>query len=129
MAKLEQFLQLFNPLPGNHYLQVTTIPDDTTLALSTLMSKVDGELNLVIYGDDKELESPFLDMKIQYVDSLEKPFRAVPRDHDIVVLKDIFNQHLNQKMLLKIAYTTLANTADIVIRLLLKPKEKGLKIA
>ena len=115
MAKLEQFLQLFNPLPGNHYLQVTTIPDDTTLALSTLMSKVDGELNLVIYGDDKELESPFLDMKIQYVDSLEKPFRAVPRDHDIVVLKDIFNQHLNQKMLLKIAYTTLANTADIVI--------------
>jgi len=47
--------------------------------------------------------------------SLSQPFRAMPRDHDMVVLKDIFYKHENPKMILKLAYLTLANTANVII--------------
>ena len=116
MLDLKQFLELFNPLPGNHYLQVTTSPDETTHALCELMAKVDGELNLAVYSEDKvDFSGEFSDAKIQYINNFKQPFRAIPRNHDIVVFKDIFHLHENKEMILKIAYTTLANTADIII--------------
>ncbi|MCD6432728.1 MAG: hypothetical protein J7L21_01680 [Sulfurimonas sp.] len=49
---LEQFLQLFNPLPGNHYLQVTTQKDEITDALTSILEKVDGELDVALYNDE-----------------------------------------------------------------------------
>lgn len=101
MANLKQFLELFNPLPGNHYLQVTTCEDDITTALNSLMNGVDGVLNLALYNDEN------LDFT--------QPFRAKPRNHDIVVLKDIFYAHKNQSMILKLTYKTLVNTANIII--------------
>ena len=98
---LEQFLQLFNPLPGNHFLQITTAEDEITKALSLMLEGVDGELDLALYNEDN------LDFS--------KPFRAPARSNDMVIFKDVFHAHKNQKMILKIAYTSLANTADIII--------------
>ncbi len=98
---LEQFLQLFNPLPGNHFLQITTAEDEITKALSLMLEGVDGELDVALYNEDN------LDFS--------KPFRAAARSNDIVIFKDVFHAHQNQKMILKIAYTSLANTADIII--------------
>jgi len=116
MSDLTQFLKLFKPLPGNQYLQVTTTPDEITDSLNSILSKVDGELGLVVYNEnDLNLEDRFKNIKIQHIKNFKQPFRALPRNHDIVVLKDIFHKHENQKMILKIAYTTLANTADIII--------------
>jgi len=119
--KLDQFLELFNPLPGNHYLQVTTKPDATTIALQNLIKEVDGEFRLAIYAEETfPLDETLCDAKVQFVKSSKTPFRALPRDNDIVILKDILLQHNDPKLLLKIAYTTLANTADIIIM-----EEKG----
>ena len=116
MADLKQFLELFNPLPGNHYLQVTTSPDETTKALCDLLDDVDGELSLAVYDKNEiDLDSLFPNAKTQQIKDFKQPFRAIPRNHDIVIFKDIFHLHANQKMILKIAYTTLANTADIII--------------
>ncbi len=113
---LKQFLQLFNPYPGNNYLQITTEVDETTDALYELMKSVDGVLNLVIYKEEEiDLSSRFPDAKIEYVTNFKQPFRALPRTNDIVVFKDAFYQHENQKSVLKIAYATLANTAEIII--------------
>ena len=112
---LTDFLKLFNPYPGNHYLQVTSSPDDTTKALDTLLQNVDGELSLVIYDENDIEKSKYPNIKTQHIKSFKQPFRAMPRDHDMVIFKDIFTQHKNQEMILKIAYTTLANTADIII--------------
>jgi len=116
MMQLDQFLELFHPLPGNHYIQITTKPDATTLALYKKMQDVEGEFRLVIYNEEEyELESALDGAKVQFAKSLKHPFRSLPRDNDIVVFKDIFTQHANPELLLRIAYTTLANTADIVI--------------
>ena len=112
---LKQFLELFNPYPGNNYLQVTTEIDETTQALYELMEGVDGILNLVLYKEQENLSSLFPNANIQYVENFKQPFRALPRTNDIVVFKDIFHLHENQKGILKIAYTTLANAAEIII--------------
>jgi len=113
--KLDQFLELFNPLPGNHYLQVTTKPDATTLALQDIIKKVDGEFRVAIYAEDELVDERLSDAKVQFIKKFNTPFRALPRDNDIVIFKDILTQHENPELLLKIAYTTLANTADIII--------------
>lgn len=113
---LKQFLELFNPYPGNNYLQVTTEVDETTEAFYELMKSVDGVLNLVVYDQTElDLSSKFPGANIQYVKNFKQPFRALPRTNDIVVLKDVFHQHENQNGILKIAYATLANAADIII--------------
>ena len=112
MSDLTQFLQLFNPYPGSHYMQVTTSPDDTTQSLSNLLGGI-GKFTLVIYGDNSV--DGLKNTNIKYVKTLKEPFRAVPRSNDIVILKDIFSIHENQDMLLKLSYSSLANTADIII--------------
>ena len=112
---LKQFLELFNPYPGNHYLQVTTKVDETTKALASLMQDVDGEFSLVLYNSDEDLQEQFPKAKLQYIPNFKQAFRALPRTHDIIIFKDFFHLHENQKGVLKIAYTALANAADIVI--------------
>ena len=119
--QLKQFLELFHPLPGNHYIQVTTKPDATTEALLEIIKKVEGEFRLALYAqDDVEVANSLADAQLQTIHKFNAPFRALPRDNDIVIFKDILTQHTNPKLLLKIAYTTLANTADIIIM-----EEKG----
>jgi len=113
---LGQFKELFNPLPGNHYLQVTTTVDDTTYALYKLMQDVQGELRLTLYEERPSILPDILsDAKFQSIKNFSAPFRGLPRDNDIVILKDILNIHKNPELLLKIAYTTLANNSNIII--------------
>jgi len=101
MLDLTQFLQLFTPLPGNHYMQVSTEENEITEALKSILKDVDGELGIALYNNEN------LDFS--------KPFKAHARSNDMIVFNDTFAAHKNQKMILKIAYTSLANTADIII--------------
>jgi len=118
---LKQFLELFNPYPGNNYLLVTSEIDEISDALYELMQSVDGVLNLVLYTEEElDLKSKYPNANIQHIANFKQPFRALPRSNDIVIFKDIFHKHENQKFILKTAYTTLANAADIVIM-----QEKG----
>ena len=118
---LKQFLELFNPLPGNHYLLVTDKIDDIAYALSTLMQDVNGEFHLALYEDSiTNLRDELQNTKLQSIQNISKPFRALPRDHDIVIIKNIMQFHKNPELLLRIAYTTLANTAEIILM-----EEKG----
>ena len=113
---LKQFLELFNPYPGNSYLLVTTKLDTISDALDELLQAVDGVLNLVLYNDkETDLQMKPQNADIQYIENFQHAFRALPRTNDIVIFKDVFHQHLNQKGILKIAYTTLANAAEIII--------------
>ncbi|MDY0116576.1 MAG: hypothetical protein RBR59_03240 [Sulfurimonadaceae bacterium] len=111
MKNLTNFMQLFRPLPGNRYIQVTTKPDNTTIALDELLQSVGGTLRLALYTD----ENHETNVETQYIKELTQTFRALPREHDKVILKDIYAIHENQTQLLKTAYTTLANTAEIII--------------
>ena len=114
--ELKQFLELFNPLPGNHYIQVTSEIDATTLALSKIIQAVDGEFRLALYTEEEQtIPAELCDVKTQQISKFNIPFRALPRDNDIVIFKDIFSKHSNPELLLRIAYTTLANTADVII--------------
>ncbi len=121
MSDLKQFLQLFNPYPGNTYLEISSEVSDTTKALSAMLDKVDGNLNIVVYSDNEsDIQSDYPNSKIQQISDMTKSFRAMPRSADIVIFKDIFHMHKNQDSIMKIAYTALANTAEIIIM-----QEKG----
>jgi len=113
---LKQFLELFNPLPGNHYLLVTDKIDAIVFALDALLEEVRGELHLVLYEETpSELPQALKRVKLQSIQNSRQPFRALPRDNDIVIVKDMQNLHKNFEQLIKIAYTTLANTADVIV--------------
>ncbi len=114
--ELKQFLELFNPLPGNHYIQVTSEIDATTFALHEIIQAVEGEFRLALYTEEEQaIPAELHDVTIQQISKFNTPFRALPRDNDIVIFKDIFSKHSNPELLLRIAYTTLANTADVII--------------
>jgi predicted nicotinamide N-methyase len=113
---LKQFLELFNPYPGNSYLQVTSEINEISDALYGLMEHVEGIFNLVLYTDEKvDLSQRFANATTQQITNLSQPFRALPRTNDIVIFSDIFHKHSNQDGILKIAYTTLANAGEIII--------------
>ena len=101
MLNLDKFKKLFTPLPGNHYLQVSNQVNEISTVIQELMNKVDGKFNIMLYNE-KNLKH-------------NQPFRAIAREHDNVILTDIFSAHKNQDMLIKLSYLTLANTANIII--------------
>jgi len=114
MLDLKHFRDIFKPLPGNHYLEVTTKTDEITKLFSDMMQSVGGEFNLALYGtNEQNLDA--ITAKTQLISDFKIPFRALPRDHDAVLLKDLFYIHQNKEMLLKLSYLTLANTANIII--------------
>jgi|APSaa5957512622_1039677.scaffolds.fasta_scaffold61110_3 hypothetical protein len=116
MNGITQFLQLFNPYPGNTFLEVSSGVCEISFALQSLLNEKESKLNLIIYGqEDETLKEQFPNSKIQYIEDIKKPFRVSPRSVDIIVLKNIFNQHQKNEALLKISYTALANAADIII--------------
>ena len=118
---LKQFLELFHPLPGNHYILVTDKIDAITYALNELIQTVNGELRLALYEDTPSpLPEKLSSVNLQSIQNFSHPFRALPRDNDIVIFKDVMQKHKNPELLLRIAYTTLANTGDIIIM-----QEKG----
>ncbi len=116
-SHIKQFLELFNPLPGNHYTQVTTNVDETTTALYELLHAKEGAFRLVMFQADEptDIQEQFPRAKVEYINNFKNPFRALPRDNDMVLFKDVFYKHESQDKLLKTTYTTLANTAHIII--------------
>ena len=114
--EVKQFLELFTPYPGSCYLEVSQDSSEITTALYDLLEQSQSTLDLVFYENEKkEHKQRFINSKIQYIDSFEKPFRALPRSVDIVILRDILHYHKKQDVILKTAYRALANTADIII--------------
>lgn len=105
--------ELFNPLPGNRYLEITTHVDKLSSLLSSLMEDVDGRFNIALYGDNTKAQD--IKANISYIEGAKSLPRAMPREHDMVVLKDIYALHEDKSALLSLAYRTLANAAHIII--------------
>jgi len=117
LKDLSQFLELFSVQPGYRYIQVTTQVDETTTALYNLLTSNEAQMRIAYYADENtlDLQKSYPQASIQYIRNFNHPYRALPRDNDIVIYKDIFLKHNKQDLLLKTAYTTLSNTADIII--------------
>ena len=107
--------ELINPLPGYTILHVTSKADEMSSVLSRMLKEVGGTLNLAIYEPTEEIEEFDENVKVQYLDGYEKIFRALPRDNDIVIFKEVLASHFDKERMLKNAYMTLANAAQIII--------------
>lgn len=105
--------ELFNPLPGNRYLEVTTNVDEISFLLAQMMEDVGGRFNLALYGSSAAEAD--IKANISYIADTKSLPRAMPREHDVVVLKDIYALHEDKEALLSLSYRTLANAAHIII--------------
>ena len=86
-----EFLELFHPQPGYKVLEVTTHADSLTELLADFMVPYDGRLALAMYpGEHREFAASEY-LKPHAVPDFSKPFRALPRDNDIVVLDEDSN--------------------------------------
>jgi len=116
MQDYSQFLELIQPQPGFKVLDVTAHADALTEAVvEHLKLFQQHRLSLALYpGDHQEFEVSEA-LKIQEVPNYNLPFRALPRDNDIVIIRDVFHKHTQAERILKSIYTTLANTGDVII--------------
>ena len=103
--------ELINPLPAYKILHVSDRIDGLTYDLKAILDEVDGALSLVLYESSDVLEG----VKVQYIPKYEEMFRALPRDHDIVIFYNTFSKHQKQEQMIKNAYHTLANAAFLII--------------
>jgi len=119
---LENFLELFSPQPGYKILDITAHADALSLALLQRLEPVRGRLSLVQYpGEHTPLKAEAekgeagATLQQQSVPDFSKPFRALPRDNDIVFIRDVLHRHVQPERILKAIYTTLANAAEVII--------------
>ncbi len=116
MNDYRQFLQLIQPQPGFKVLDITAHADDLTAAVAEHLSGFSKHrLSLSLYPGEHQPFEESESLKIHTVASYNAPFRALPRDNDIVMIRDVFHRHAFRERILKGIYTTLANTGDIII--------------
>lgn len=116
MQDYRQFLELIQPQPGFKVLEVTSHADALSHAVQKHLEPFSNHrLALALYpGEHQEFEeTPAL--KIETIANYKLPFRALPRDNDIVIIRDVLQHHAQTERILKSIYTTLANTGDIII--------------
>ncbi len=111
---MQQFLELFNPYPGNQFLLLTTHSDVITTALAEILGKVDGTLSLHCFPGEHETVVAKNVKRHDIADFKSSP-RALPRSNDMVILQDLYHRHETPERIMKQMYATLANTGDIVI--------------
>lgn len=112
---MQKVLDLFTPQPGYKILDITAHTDGVSVLLQARLVPFGGRLGVVQYpGEHAELPERE-GAQLQRISDYKKPFRALPRDNDIVFVRDVLHRHANQERLLKAVYTTLANAGNIII--------------
>jgi len=114
---MEKFLELFTPQPGYKILDITAHTDALSELLLSRLAEFGGRFALAEYpGEHRELiVSEGVSLQYQSVADFTKPFRALPRDNDIVFIRDVLHRHHQPERILRAIYTTLANAAEVVI--------------
>lgn len=114
---MDKIVELFTPQPGYKILDITAHTDEVSRLLVQELSDVDGRLSVVQYpGEHAVLNNhERTTLQLQKVPDYSKPFRALPRDNDIVFIRDVLHRHTQPERILKAIYTTLTNATNIVI--------------
>lgn len=116
MQDFTQFLELIQPQPGFKILDITAHADELSEALLKHLDPFPKHrLGLAMYPGEHHEFSADDNLKLQNIPNFGAPFRALPRDNDVVIIRDVLHRHTMPSRVLKAIYTTLANTGDIII--------------
>lgn len=115
MPAVDAFLQLFTPQPGYKILDITSHADALSAALADSVEKAGGRFQLVRYPGTHDEMAAAGHIVIQDVPGFDKPFRALPRDNDIVFIRNVLHRHSQPERILRAIYTTLTNATEVVI--------------
>lgn len=114
---MNRISELFALQPGYKILDITAHTDVVSELLLQRLCEVNGRLIVAQYPGEHEAlpECDGVRVQLQKVPDYQKPFRAVPRDNDIVFIRDVLHRHTQPERMLKAIYTTLTNATNIVI--------------
>ena len=116
MQSYKQFLELIQPQPGFKVLEITAHADALTEAvIEHLQPFQNHRMALTCYPGEHQHFEASETLKVEEVPNYTLPFRALPRDNDIVIIRDVLYKHSQSERILKSIYTTLANTGDVII--------------
>ena len=112
---MEDFLSLINPTPGIKVLEVTCNDFLTEVLHVKVRESDDGEFFQSRYeGEYKEKE--MIDGFVYHdIASFDKPFKGKNREYEYVILNDIIDKHTHLDRIIKLAYSSLENSAFIII--------------
>lgn len=114
---MKKILELFTPQPGFKILDITAHTDEVSRLLLQRLDEVEGRLIVAQYpGEHETLSAPNgAGLQLQTIPDYTRPFRALPRDNDIVFIRDVLHRHAQPERMLGAIYTTLTNAMNIVI--------------
>ncbi len=116
MQSYKQFLELIQPQPGFKVLEITSHADALTAAvIGHLQPFRNHRMGIACYPGEHQHFEASETLKVEEVSNYSLPFRALPRDNDIVIIRDVLHKHTHSERILKSIYTTLANTGDVII--------------
>lgn len=114
---MEKLLELFTTQPGFKILDITSHADAVTQLLADALVPAKGRLGTARYpGEHRDPSvAEAVQLQTQRVPDYAKVFRALPRDNDIVFIRDVLHRHETPEKVLRAIYTTLSNAAIVVI--------------
>ena len=116
MQSYKQFLELIQPQPGFKVLEITSHADALTEAVIEHLEPFrDHRMAIAHYPGEHQHFEVSETLKVEEIPNYNLPFRALPRDNDIVIIRDVLHKHSQSERILKSIYTTLANTGDVII--------------
>ena len=107
---MESFLDLFDLHPGSSYLIVCVEIDELVSTLEQTITQADGRCKIILYGNKACDRADVL-----RIASFDRSFNTPPREYDGVLFYNLFAKHKDSSLLLKHAYRSLANAAQIFI--------------
>jgi hypothetical protein len=111
-----QFLELIRPQPGYKMLDITSHADALTRAVAQRLLEFEGSrLAIALYPGEHEEFTASKSLKMHSPKDYSAPFKALPRDNDVVMIRDVLSRHAYPERIVKAIYTTLANAGDIII--------------
>ncbi len=117
---MNDFLQLIDASPGLKLLEVTS-NDFLTQALYEEVCKSEGSEYLQSRYEGEYLQRDASEQFVVHdIASFDKPFKGKNREYEYVILNDIISKHTYRDRIVKLAYSSLENSAFIII---VEPKE------
>jgi hypothetical protein len=109
------FCDLFQTSPQMKILVATSHADDLLEEICTYLEPFNATVDLSLYpGEHSENLSSLIGKK-ELIRDFNSPIRSVTRDYETIILQDILHLHSLPLKLLQLVYTSLENSAEIII--------------
>ena len=112
---MASFTDFFEFSPQVKIKLVSSKFDDIFTPLIEKISEHNGTLDIGIYGDTLPDLNHIAIKKLYNIPSLNKPYKAISRDYESIILHNVLSLHTMPQKILELTYRSLENSAIIIV--------------